>query len=109
MLTQKSMSTLNLGDDTLQRFQANIQTPVEALLQTPIVDGTLVTGQTIPASGKLTVAHGLGRRANGVLVVGASAQVSLPYMVPADQTSPNGAVVLSFTGGAGATVSLWVF
>lgn len=109
MLTQKSMSTLNLEDDSLQRFQHNVQIPMEALLQTPILDGTLVIGQTIPASGKLLVAHGLGRKANGVLVVGASAQVSLPYQVPAEQTSPNGAVMLSFTSGAGATVSLWVF
>ncbi len=109
MLTQKSMSTLNFEDDAINRFQGNVQQPVDALLQTPILDGTLVTGQVIPASLKLLVAHGLGRRANGVLVVGANAAVSLPYMVPADQTSPNGSVVLSFTSGAGATISLWVF
>lgn len=109
MLTQKSMSELNLDDQVLQRFQVNVQNAVNPVLQTEILDGVLVTGITIRANNKALVPHGLGRPSRGVLLVAANAPTSLPYQVPADQTSPNGAVLLSFTSGAGATISCWVF
>ncbi len=69
MLNQKSVTSLNLKDDTITRMQTNILDALNPLLQTPILDGVLVQGLTIPASGKLVVSHGLGRRALGVLIV----------------------------------------
>lgn len=109
MLNQKSMSDLNFDDQVMQRAYVNIQNAVNPVLQTEILDGILVTGVVIRSTNKALVPHGLGRAARGVLIVGASAPVPLPYMLPADQTSPSGAVMLSFSSGAGATISCWVF
>lgn len=109
MLNIKSLSQITTTEETENRIQGNIAAALNPVLQTPVLDGTLVERLVIPAGGKLTVAHGLGRPALGALVVDASAAVSNPYRLTADQTSPNGAAVLTFATGAGATVSLWVF
>lgn len=109
MLTTKNFVSVSTQDDDVDRMQVNISNAVDPVLNTEILDGVLLTGLTIPASLKLVAAHGLGRPADGYAVVASSAAVSLPYAVAAEQTTPNGAVVLSFSSGAGAVISLWVF
>lgn len=109
MLSQKSMTEIALESQELVRFQGNVATAVNAVLQAEILDGVLVPNVIVKSNNKALVPHGLGRRARGVLIVAANAPTSSFYMVPADQTSPEGAVVLSFSSGAGATISCWVF
>lgn len=109
MLTSKSLTQLTVTDNVLGRIQSNVAAVLNPVLQTPIVDGVLLQRKTIPASGKLTASHGLGRQALGAIVVLSSAAVAVPYVLPADQTAPNGAIVLTFASGAGATINLWVF
>ncbi len=109
MLIRKNVSQVGVEDEEIARVQTNITEAVDAVMATPILDGLLVQRVVIPTSGKLTVSHKLGRAAAGVMVVMASAAVSVPYALAADQTAPNGAIVLTFSTGAGATISLWVF
>lgn len=109
MLTTKNFVSIAHEDDDISRIQNNISNAVDPVLNTEIVDGILLTDLTIPASLKLVAPHGLGRPAQGYMVVYATAAVPAPYAVPADQTTPSGAVVLSFSSGAGAKISLWVF
>lgn len=109
MLTRKTLPSINFEDEDIQRFEDNVAATLEPVLSTELIDGVLVKNLTIPASLVLTVPHGLGRRALGWIVVNANAATSNAYMVPTDQLSPNGSVVLRFTSGAGATISLWVF
>lgn len=109
MLTTKSIAQINVTDDSLSRIQNNTAAAVNPVLNVPILDGTLVQNLTIPASGKLTVAHGLGRQAIGYIIIKASAALPNPYVLVADQTAPNGAIVLTFASGAGTTLSAWVF
>ena len=109
MLTTKKLTTLQPKDDDSARLQNNISAALNPLLQTPILDGVLLTNLTIPASGKLVAAHGLGRTALGYMVVFSSAAVPAPYALPADQTSPANAIMLTFSSGAGAKINLWCF
>lgn len=109
MLSQKSLNQINVVDNTLSRIQNNTANALNPVLLTPIIDGVLAQRLTIPANGKLTVSHGLGRVALGAIVVLASAAVSTPTTLVADQTAPLGAIVLTFSSGAGATVNVWVF
>lgn len=109
MLTKKTTPTINVQDDKLSRIQDNITHTLDPVLQTEIIDGVLLVNLVIPASGFLVVPHGLGRRARGYIVVAANAAYSPPYAPVASQTSPNNAVMLQFSTGAGATISIWVF
>lgn len=109
MLTTKTFVSVSHEDDDISRIQDNISNALDPVLETEILDGVLLPNQTIPGGGKLVAAHGLGRPAQGYMVVFASAAVSAPYAPPALQTTPNGAVVLQFDSGAGATISLWIF
>lgn len=109
MLGLKQINQINVDDDKLSRIQQNIADALNPVLETPTLDCVLVTGLTIPAGGKLVVPHRMGRAALGVYVVLASAAVALPYALPADQTAPTGSIVLTFSSGAGAIVSLVVF
>ncbi len=109
MLTRKNLPQLNVEDDKLQRIQQNVSDTYDPALNTPILDGTLLQRQVIPTSLKLTLGHGLGRPAQGYIVVYADRALPAPYALQADQTNPNGALVLSFSSGAGATISIWVF
>lgn len=109
MLSQKNLSQLNVDDDKLNRIQTNVATVLDPVLATPIIDGVLVQNLTIPASGVLVVPHNLGRKALGIMVVMASAAVSMPYALPANQGTPTGGIVLTFSSGAGALVNIWVF
>jgi hypothetical protein len=109
MLSSKAMPTFVLKDEETQRIQQQQDAVLNSVLATPILDGRLIQGLTVPTSGPLVVPHGMNRRALGIFVVAASAAVSVPYQLPADQTSPTGAIMLRFTSGAGATISVWVF
>lgn len=109
MITQKTLNQVNISDSTLARFQLNVASALNPVLLAQVLDGRLIQNLTIPASGKLVVPHGFGRPALGVQVVMASAATSVPYALSADQTAPNGSIVLTFTTGAGAVVSVWVF
>jgi hypothetical protein len=109
MITQKSFTAPITNNDDANRGFARVRDTLNPVLQTALLDGVLTASLTIPSSGKLVVPHGLGRTARGWLVTSANAAVALPYALSADQTSASNALVLTFSSGAGATVSLWVF
>lgn len=109
MLTTKTFAAVTTQDPTLTKVQSNLSTVLNPVLQTSLLDGVLLQNQTITTGGKLVASHGLGRAAQGVIVVMANATVSTPYAIANEQTTPTGAIRLTFDTGAGATVSLWVF
>jgi hypothetical protein len=109
MLTQQSFSEINVDDDELSRVQRNVSTAVNPVLATPIINGVLIENQVIPSTGKLVLAHRMGRVPLGFIVVRASAEVSYPYALAAEQYAPTSVIVLTFSTGAGASVSVWVF
>lgn len=129
MLTQKSLSQFNVQDEQLSRSIDNVATVLNPVLQTPILDGVLVS-ITLPADTSTppgwaitaTLPHGLGRQARGVLVaffpqVAANPQQPYVFISPTDQLpNPlnNNAVVVRFNVGGGGpwvplTASFWVF
>lgn len=109
MLSTTTYTAPITGDDSATRGFRDVAVALNPVLTTPLINGNLVTSLTIPASGKLVVAHKLGRPARGFFVTNADANVSQPYAVAADQKTPNGGIVLTFDTGAGATVDVWVF
>lgn len=111
MLTQKSVAQFNVEDEQLSRSLNNVASALNPVLETPLLDGVLVGPLVVPASLRLVVSHGLGRPARGFLVANATAAYGVPYATPgvAAQPSPNGAIVLTFPSGAGASITLWVF
>ena len=109
MLTRKNTPQINVDDDKLGRIQQNIADTLDPVLATPILDGVHMQRQTIPATLKLSLGHGLGRPALGYFITYANQPVPPPFALLADQTNPAGALVLSFSSGAGATISVWIF
>lgn len=111
MLSQKSLAQFNVDDEQLSRSLDNVASALNPVLETPLLDGVLVGPLVVPASLLLTVPHGLGRPARGFFVANATAAYGVPFAVPgaAAQPSPNGAIVLTFPSGAGASLTFWVF
>lgn len=109
MLPRKNLVDFNANDDELNRYMHTVADAVEPVLQTAVLDGNLIERQVVPATLKLVVPHGLGRRPRGFWLAASNANCGQPYALPADQTAPTGALVLTFPSGAGATVSVWVY
>lgn len=89
----------------LMLIQTNWKGIIDNALNSPIIDGNLLTGVAL-ASGANVINHKLGRALQGWLIVGNNANVTV-YDTQASNSTPN--LTLQLTASGAATVSLWCF
>lgn len=78
---------------------------IDPVLQNPLVQGRLITGQKL-INGTTAVNHGLGRKLQGWIIVGINGIAGI-YDTQATNQTP--ALTLNLVSNAACTVSLWVF
>lgn len=94
-------------DPILNRTQALQKKALDPVLANPIVNGSLLQGITLKASGTPTqVSHGLGRPYVGWFLSRPTASFSVWETAP---TLPASFLTLNSSSGSAQTVDLWVF
>lgn len=90
----------------VSQLSDQIEQTLDTIVSREILDGHLITGVSVSPTGVTQVAHGLGRRVSGWVVVKKDADANVW-----DQESLNTLPekYLRLTSDANANISLWVF
>ncbi len=92
----------HFDDQQLERLQTRIRN-IEAFLEkVPFLSGTLIEGEALSVTDK-TIAHRLGRRVRGLIVV----KVSPNFSVGFSATQPSDSGFVNIKAGGNCTASLW--
>jgi hypothetical protein len=96
-----------MDDELLNRFQDNIERSISELTTIPILDGILLEAVTI-TTGDNKIAHKLGRKYTGYLVVKTIGAGSVVYESTTVNTAKDTFIILSV--GSGTThADIWIF
>lgn len=99
-MAQRAFKKVVSDNADLQRVQENVQAALEPVISSPIVDGLLISAQLESGSNK--VAHKLGRKPQGYIVVTKSANIDVWGSV----MSPS---ILTLEASGNVTLTLWIF
>lgn len=97
-----SIPQLQSDDRVQNQTSQNIVGPFNQLLKNPIVQGNILTNQTL-VIGSNVLKHGLGRTLQGWIVTDVNGVASI-Y-----RSAPFNAATLTLTSSAAVTASLYVF
>lgn len=90
----------------LKEMQERVEDALLPIVDSSIIDGKLLTGHVLASGTTSVIAHGLGRKLKGWIVVSKNAAQHV-YDVQASNDSPE--LFLHLTAGGAVTVDLWVF
>lgn len=92
-------------DRNFQMMQSQWSAALTPVLQSPIVNGRLITGQAL-INGATTINHRLDRKLQGWIIVGNNAAATI-YDSQLTNTMPDKTLILN--SNAACVVSVWVF
>jgi len=90
----------------LKEIQERVEDALLPVVDSSIIDGKLLTGHVLASGTTSVIAHGLGRKLKGWVVVSKNAAQHV-YDAQASNDSPD--IFLHLTAGGAVTVDLWVF
>lgn len=98
----KQIPRVQSENKDISQLQQNILAGINSILANPLVNGSLVLNKSLSV-GNNSIAHGLGRQAQGRAIVYQSSQSDIyDYQVPDDS-------FFYFNSSAETTISLYVF
>ena len=97
---------VSTGVPQLDAVQERVEDALLPISLSTIVDGKLLTGHVLASGSTSVIAHGLGRKLQGWIVVSKNAAQHV-YDSQASNSAPE--TFLHLTAGGAVTVDLWVF
>jgi len=93
-------------DETLSRIQERVEDAFLPVSDSKILDGHLIEGQALASGTTSEIAHSLGRKLIGYIVVKRNAA---QHVYDTQETNDTPDKTLYLTAGGTVTVDLWVF
>lgn len=105
-MTVKNYERVSTTDPNIRKIQYRIEETLRPITDSAIIDGRLINDIDLASGTSTKIAHKLGRKLNGWIVVGKSAGQHV-YDENAGQTDLG--THLHLTAGGTVTVNVWVF
>lgn len=95
-----------MDDVNLSRIQGNVENALDAILSNHLLDSRILTGIVMTAGVDKAINHGLGRKLEGWIVIGVSADTRI-FDKQTTNAQPTATLILNSVNTA--TVNLLVF
>ena len=102
-MSLKEFKKLNIKDFETNQLQNNVAEFLNQVTSKSILDGRILENVAVSTTAT-EIAHGLGRKPLGYIIVKSNAHVTI-Y----DTTSTTPTVTIKLTASATATINLWIF
>jgi len=105
-MTLRSFERVNVTDPSIQKLQYRLEETLRPVTDAAIIDGRLIEDIDLASGTSTRIAHKLGRKLRGWIVVGRNAAQHV-YDENSGETDLDS--FLHLTAGGTVTVNVWVF